>query len=59
MQVYSDLWILTARPSLLNMAINPMLHGVIDGGIRCNVSLWLKYAKKEVEKARWKEAFQF
>ena len=53
MQVYSDLWILTARPSLSNMATKPhALYGVIDGGIRCNVSLWLKYAKKEVEKAR-------
>ena len=53
MQVYSDLSILTARPSLSNMANKPhALYGVIDGGIRCNVSLWLKYARKEVEKAR-------
>ena len=53
MQVYSDLQILTARPSPQDMSKNlHVLYGVIDGSIRCNVSLWLERAKKEVEKAR-------
>ena len=53
MQVYSDLCILTARPSTQDHVKTPhVLYGVIDGNVRCNVNLWLARAKKEVEKAR-------
>ena len=53
MQVYTDLQILTARPTSQDMFQNPhVLYGIIDGSIRCNVSLWLEHAKNEVEKAR-------
>ena len=38
MQVYSDLQILTARPTHRDMEITPhALYGVIDGSRRCNV----------------------
>ena len=56
MQIYSDLRILTARPSSKDVVKTPhVLYGVIDGSIRCNVNLWLEQAKKEVEKARRNE----
>ncbi len=53
MQVYSDLQILTARPTSQDMLQNlHVLYGIIDGSVRCNVRIWLERAKKEVEKAR-------
>lgn len=53
MQVYSDLQILTARPTHQDMETTPhALYGVIDGSRRCNVRHWLELATREVEKAR-------
>lgn len=53
MQVYSDLDILTARPTKRDMELVPhALYGIIDGNRRCNVRFWLELAEKEVEKAR-------
>ena len=53
MQVYSDLQILTARPTQQDIETTPhALYGIIDGSRKCNVRQWLELATREVENAR-------
>lgn len=53
MQVYSDLHILSARPSAEDEAACPhRLYGHIDGSINYSVAQWLSEVEKEVKAAR-------
>jgi tRNA dimethylallyltransferase len=49
-QLYSDLRILTARPSALEEAEVPhRLYGIVSGAEAASVGLWLKQAKMEID----------
>ncbi len=51
MQVYKDLPILTAQPSMEEQSICPHeLYSVLDGSERFNAQLWVEMAKVEIEK---------
>jgi tRNA dimethylallyltransferase len=46
MQVYRDLRILTARPTLEQQALAPhRLYGHVDAGVNCSVGIWLDDAR--------------
>lgn len=53
MQVYSDLCVLTARPSAEDEARAPhKLYGYLDGATVCTAAAWAADAAKEIERAR-------
>lgn len=50
MQVYADLFVLTARPDEAAMARLPHhLYGTVDGGAACSVAQWRDMAKECIE----------
>ncbi len=52
-QVYSDLRVLTARPSVEEEAITPhKLYGFLNWDESCSAGKWLTYAKMEIDWAR-------
>ena len=52
-QVYRDLRVLTARPTVAEEARLPhRLYGVLDGGARCSAGAWCDMALAEIERAR-------
>lgn len=52
-QVYSDLRILTARPTAEEEAIVPhKLYGTMAAHESCSAGIWLRYAKMEIDWAR-------
>lgn len=52
MQVYGDLWVLTARPSEEDEARVPhRLFGVLSVAEPCSAGLWLDMARREIEAA--------
>lgn len=52
-QVYSDLEILTARPTSADQAIAPhKLYGILAADESCSAGKWLRYAKMEIDWAR-------
>ena len=58
MQVYSDLSVLTARPSPKDEArVEHRLYGEIDGAIRFSAGMWLEAARAHIqtirEKGKW------
>ena len=49
LQIYSDLRILTSRPSIEDETkFNHKLYGVLDGNENCTLDLWLNFVKKEI-----------
>ena len=53
MQVYTDLSVLTARPSAADVAKIPhRLYGEIDGAVRFSAGMWLEAAKHHIKEAR-------
>ena len=56
MQVYSDLSVLTARPSPADEArVEHCLYGEIDGAIRFSAGMWLETARAHIQAVRKKE----
>ena len=58
MQVYSDLCVLTARPSPADEArVEHRLYGEIDGALRFSAGMWLEAARTHIqavrEKGKW------
>lgn len=52
-QVYRDLHVLTARPTMAEEARSPhRLYGVLDGGARCSAGGWCDMALAEIDRAR-------
>ena len=50
LQIYSDLRILTSRPSTNDEnKIKHKLYGVLNGSENCTLDLWLKFVKKEIQ----------
>ena len=55
MQVYSDLSVLTARPSPADEArVEHCLYGEIDGAIRFSAGMWLEAARAHIQTVRKK-----
>jgi tRNA dimethylallyltransferase len=55
MQVYSDLSVLTARPSPADEArVEHCLYGEIDGAIRFSAGMWLETARAHIQAVRKK-----
>ena len=53
MQVYKDLHILTARPTVVDEALRPhRLYGVVDGAERYSVGHWLRDVQEIVQQVR-------
>lgn len=53
MQVYADLRVLTARPSIDDESQAPhRLYGAIDGAEACSAQIWAKRAAQEIAAAR-------
>ena len=53
MQVYGDLWVLTARPTVAEMARVPHgLYGHVDADTDYSVGRWLEDAKRALAEAR-------
>jgi tRNA dimethylallyltransferase len=52
-QVYADLRVLTARPSVEDEARAPhKLYGFLGADASCSAGIWLRYAKMEIDWAR-------
>jgi tRNA dimethylallyltransferase len=50
MQLYADLSVLTARPPQADLKMAPHhLYGVLDGGTRASVAMWLDMARAAME----------
>ena len=49
LQIYSDLRILTSRPSIEDeVKFNHKLYGVLNGNENCTLDLWLNFVKNEI-----------